>query len=283
MLVLVLVALGAIAHSLGGITEANRAVYQLKPELLSRQGNNNFFTPHKWFSFMLLWSLSVPMFPQMFMRFYTPKTAKSLKISAILYPIITAIMFICPVLIGMWGNIAFPDLEGQAADRIFPMMLAEYASTGISALVMVGALAAFMSTLDSQLLALSSMITRDIYTAYFRPEASLKEQTIVGRALIVILAIIGLAIAANPPATIAAIATQAFTGLAVLFPTVIAALYGRNISPLSCLISIIVGELMLIGFILEIIPPSFALGFLPVVPVVAISTLIIIIGSLIKR
>ena len=31
--------------------------------------------------------------------------------------------------------------------------------------------------------------------------------------------------------TIAAIATQAFTGLAVLFPTVIAALYGKNISP----------------------------------------------------
>jgi len=283
MLVLVLVAVGAIAHSLGGIAAANRAVYELKPELLSRQGNNNFFTPHKWFSFMLLWGLSVPMFPQMFMRFYTPKTAQSLKISAILYPIITAVMFLCPVLIGMWGNIAFPDLTGKAADRIFPMMLAEYTSTGISALVMVGALAAFMSTLDSQLLALSSMITRDIYTAYFRPEASLKEQTIVGRTLIVILAIIGLAIAANPPATIAAIATQAFTGLAVLFPTVIAALYCRNISPLSCLISIIVGELMLIGFLLEIIPPSFTLGFLPVVPVVAISALIIIIGSLIKR
>lgn len=282
MFVLVLVAVGAIAHNLGGISEANRAVYELKPALLSRQGANNFFTPHKWFSFMLLWGLSVPMFPQMFMRFYTPKTAKSLKVSAILYPLITAVMFSGPVLIGMWGNIAFPELTGKAADVIFPMMLAEYTSTGIAAVVMVGAMAAFMSTLDSQLLALSSMISRDIYTAYFRRDASLKEQTIAGRVLIVILAVIGLAIAANPPDTIAAIATQAFTGLAVLFPTVIAALYGKNISPLSCIISILVGELMVVGFWLKIIPPSLTFGFLPVVPVVGISSLIIVVFAMLN-
>ena len=98
-----------------------------------------------------------------------------------------------------------------------------------------------MSTLDSELLALSSMINRDIYIVYIRPQASLKEQTFVGKILIVILAIIGLILAANPPETIAAIATQAFTGLAILFPTVIAALYGKNISPLSSIISIILG------------------------------------------
>ncbi len=279
MLVLMIVAVVAIAQSLGGFSEANRTVYEIKPEVFSRSGINNFFTPHKWFSYMLLWGLSVPMFPQMFMRFYTPKNANSLKVSASLYPLITCTMFICPVLIGMWGHINFPDLVGKEADKIFPIMLAEYTSTTIAALVMVGALAAFMSTLDSQLLALSSMITRDIYTVYIRPQASLKEQTFVGKVLIVILAIIGLILAANPPATIAAIATQAFTGLAVLFPTVIAALYGRNISSLSCIISIVFGEVAVIGFQVGIIPESFALGFLPVVPIIVICSLIILVGS----
>ena len=47
-----------------------------------------------------------------------------------------------------------------------------------------------MSTLDSQLLALSSMMTRDIYIVYIRPEATLREQTFVGKIFIVILAII---------------------------------------------------------------------------------------------
>ena len=277
MWILMIVAVVTISQSLGGLTEANQTVHKLKPELFSRSGANNFFTPHKWFSYMLLWGLSVPMFPQMFMRFYTPKNPNSLKLSASLYPLITCIMFICPVLIGMWGHINFPDLVGKEADKIFPMMLAEYTSTTIASLVMVGALAAFMSTLDSQLLALSSMMTRDIYIVYIRPEATLREQTFVGKIFIVILAIIGLINAANPPETIAAIATQAFTGLAVLFPTVIAALYGKNISPLSCLISIIFGEMAVLGFQVDIIPKSWALGFLPVVPIVVICSLIIVV------
>ena len=277
MWILMIVAVVTISQSIGGFTEANQTVYQLKPELFSRSGANNFFTPHKWFSYMLLWGLSVPMFPQMFMRFYTPKNPNSLKLSASLYPLITCTMFICPVLIGMWGHINFPDLVGKEADKIFPMMLAEYTSTTIASLVMVGALAAFMSTLDSQLLALSSMMTRDIYIVYIRPQATLREQTFVGKIFIVILSIIGLINSANPPETIAAIATQAFTGLAVLFPTVIAALYGKNISPLSCLISIIFGEMAVLGFQVDIIPKSWALGFLPVVPIVVICSLIIVV------
>ena len=279
MFVLPLVAVLTIAHNLGGLSEANRNVYQLQPELFSREGVGNFFTKPKWFSYMLLWGLSVPMFPQMFMRFYLPKTPNSLKVSAVLYPLVTAIMFICPVLIGIWGHIPFPDLAGKASDRVLPMMLLEYTPMWMASVVMVGALAAFMSTLDSQLLALSSMLTRDIYLSYFRPHASLSEQTMVGRTLIVILAIIGLILAYNPPDTIAAIATQAFTGLAVLFPTVIAALYGRNISALSCLMSIVVGEIALLGFQFGLIPNALTFGFLPVVPIVTLSSLIIILGT----
>lgn len=123
------------------------------------------------------------------------------------------------------------------------------------------------------------MLTRDIYLSYFRPHASLSEQTIVGRTLIVILAIIGLILAYNPPDTMAAIATQAFTGLAVLFPTVIAALSGRNISSLSCILSIIVGEVAVLGFQFGLIPQALTFGFLPVVPIVILSSLIIIVGK----
>ena len=283
MFFLLIVAVVTIAQSLGGFTEANRTIYELKPELLSRSGVDNFFTKPKWFSYILLWFLSVPMFPQMFMRFYLPKAANSLQVAAVLYPWVTAIMFICPVLIGMWGHISFPDLTGKAADPILPMMLGEHTPTGITVAVMVAALAAMMSTLDSQLLALSTMVTRDVYLEYVRPQASLREQTLVGRISVVILAVIGLILAANPPGTIAAIATQAFTGLAVLFPTVIAALYGRNVSSISCIISIVVGEIGVIGFQGGWIPSALTFGFLPVVPIVIVSSVIIILGTMIKK
>ncbi len=280
MFSLMLMALFAIASSLGGIGEANQAVYDLKPELFNTQGADNFFTQKKWFSYMCLWTFTLPMLPQMFMRFYTPKTSDSLKVATISYPIITIFLFICPVLIGMWGHLTFPDLIGKEADQIFPLMLGEHTSKSLASLVMVGALAAFMSTLDSQLLALSSMLTRDIYIPYFRPQASLSEQTFIGRLSIVILAIIGLIFAYHPPESILSLATETFTGLSVLFPTVIATLYGRDVSAVSCLLSILVGEAILLGLKTGLISASFTLGFLPVVPIVAISSLIIIVSSL---
>ncbi|MGV2832046.1 sodium:solute symporter family transporter [Myxosarcina sp. GI1(2024)] len=124
------------------------------------------------------------------MKFYTEKALNSLKVATVCYPIITLDLYIGPVFIGMWGHLAFPDLTGNAADEILPLMLEQYTSSWMASLVMVGAVAAFMSTLDSQLLALSSMVTRDVYTAYFRPQASLSEQIMVGRLLKIALALI---------------------------------------------------------------------------------------------
>jgi SSS family solute:Na+ symporter len=94
--------------------------------------------------------------------------------------------------------------------------------------------------------------------------------------------IIGLIIAYHPPDTIFAMAEQAFTGLAVLFPTVIAALYCRQLNSTSCIISIVVGEAAVVGFQSGIIPESLTFGFLPVVSIVALSTLIILIGVIKK-
>ena len=279
MFVLMLSAVFAIAHSLGGFSQANLQTFQIAPELFSRAGVGGFFTPQKWFSFMVLWSMTLPMFPQMFMRFYSADSRKSLQLSTLLYPVVTMVLFICPVIIGVWGHISFPDLVGKEADQILPMMLGAYTPEWLSAVVMVGALAAFMSTLDSQLLALSSMITRDIYLSYLNPQATVSQQTLIGRILIVILAIIGLIIAYQPPESIFTIATQSFTGLTVLFPTVIAALYGKNISPVSCIVSILVGELMVVGFVFNWLPSSLTFGFLPVIPIAIICSLIIVIDS----
>ena len=102
----------------------------------------------------------------------------------------------------------------------------------------------------------------------------------MGKVLVVILAVIGLAIAYKPPGTFFDIVSQAFTGLALLFPTVLAALYWKRATAESCMTSIIVGELLLIGLYYEVIPAGWTFGFLPVVPLVLIASVIIIVGSL---
>ncbi|MCB0290868.1 MAG: sodium:solute symporter family protein [Calditrichaeota bacterium] len=282
MFSLMFLAVWVVADALGGLSAANARVYALNPELFSREGAGGYFTPRKWFSFMILWMLAVPMFPQMFMRFFISRDVAALRTSARLYPLVTALLFLCPVIIGVIGHIPFPELAGKEADKILPLMLTRFTPEWLGALIMVGALAAFMSTMDSQLLALSSMLTRDLYRDLFKTRVTYETQVQVGKILIVILSLLGLLIAYRPPATIFQIATQAFTGLAILFPTTIAALYWPRATAGSCIASILVGEGLLIGLHYELIPASFTLGFLPVVPLVGIAALMIVVGSLVS-
>ena len=276
MFVLMFLAVYLVGNALGGVSRANARVYEQLPALFSRQGADGYFTPQKWFSFMVLWILAVPMFPQMFMRFFIPKNSGALRTAALLYPVVTALLFICPVMIGVLGHLAFPDLAGQEADKILPLMLGQFVPEWLAALIMVGALAAFMSTMDSQLLALSSMLTRDLYREFFDRGVSFTRQVQIGKLLIVLLAVFGLIIAYRPPSTIFDLATEAFTGLALLFPTTIAALYWRRATASGCMASILVSQLALIVTHYGWLSNAWMLGFLPVVPLVVLATVVLI-------
>ena len=284
MFSLMLVALFAIAHGLGGISAANEAIFQLKPELFSRQGAGDFFKPKVWLSFMFLWSFTLPMFPQMFMRFYSAKTPASLKSSMMLYPIVAGILFICPVAIGMWGHLAFPDLVGKAADQIFPMMLTKYTSSWLASLVMVGALAAFMSTLDSQLLALSSMLTRDIYTTYIRKDATLAEQTLGGPTLHCRPSFDRITHCLKSTGYDFGLCDSSLYWPIGSFPDgdcrdLWSSDFSLKLHSFDCGW----GTCGVLGIQFEWIPKSLMLGFLPVVPIVAIASLIIVVGTLIEN
>ena len=155
-------------------------------------------------------------------------------------------------------------------------MLEAHSPEWLTGLVMVGALAAFMSTLDSQLLALSSMVTRDLYCRYWRPEATLKKQVQFGKVVVCALAAGGLAIALHPPEAILSLATNAFSGLAVLFPMVVGAVYGMRWSVTGALLSVLAGETILMGLSQGWIPKIAQGEFLPVVPAVAITSVILV-------
>jgi SSS family solute:Na+ symporter len=73
-----------ISSALGGFTAAGESAFAADPRMFVRAGG--FFTPTIWLSFMVLWIFVDPMFPQLFTRFYTAKTEKSLKTSMTLYP-----------------------------------------------------------------------------------------------------------------------------------------------------------------------------------------------------
>ncbi|MEA3356102.1 MAG: sodium:solute symporter family protein [Candidatus Bipolaricaulota bacterium] len=287
MFVLLVVALAIISSSFGGLSAANNLAASRWPELFSRPGMGGAFSPGIWCGYLLLWFFADPMLPQMFQRFYAARDKRALGTAMAIYPLITAILFLLPVSLGVLGRLAYPELPMETnSDQILPLLLGRYVSGPLEALVLTAALAALMSTLDSQLLSLSSMLTRDLVEPLFyrhtstQDMASKRTSTWLGRLFVAGLALAGLGIAWHPPATFLEIATEAFSGLAVLFPTVLATLYWKRATAKGAFASILIGEGLVVLYHFELLPN---LGLLPVVPVVAATTLTLIVVSLITR
>jgi len=278
MLLCMLVALFAIAFSLGGFEHANTEAYTTMPELFSREGKGGFFTPQIWISYLLLWTFSNPMFPQLFVRFYAAKSIDAIKKTAVLYPLLTAVLFACPVIIGVWGNLSFPSLGKSAADNIIVKMLDKHAPESLVTLLLTGGFAALMSTADSQLLVSSSMLTRDLFEIIGK-KLKPNMEMLLGRLFVVFLALVSLAFALSKQGLMLNYLTaSSFAGLAVLYPATIGALYWKRANWQGCVTSILCGEGTLI-FISMNSNPSLTLGFLPAIPSILVATIGLILGS----
>ena len=283
VIIFMTLAVALIGADLGGITVANQRAAELIPDLFSQKGVGGFYTPKKWFSYLVFWFFCVPMFPQLFMRFYIARDVSHLKKSAVLYAFIPIVISILPVMIGVWGHISFPGLEGKASDQILPMMLMEHTSDWFAAIVMTGAIAAFMSTLDSQLLALSTMATRDFYVPFSKNQLSFEREVIIGRFFVAIFAIIGLIIAFNPFDTIFDMGKMAFTGLAILFPVSLFAVRFKLNNAKWATAGIVVSLLLMFGFYYNIIPQKFTFGFESFMIVITVSFVFTLVSFLLKE
>ena len=259
MFVMLFVSLVIVLGHHGGLVAANQKILTAAPELLSRPGGLGRYTPGIWLSFLMLWFFCDPMFPQLFQRFFSARSERTLSRIMLFYPLVCTVVFILPITIGVLGRLSVPDLVGKQADRILPMMLTQISGDAMASLVIAAGLAALMSTMDSQLLTLSSIFTRDVVPAKWSGAAA---GSVTGRLFVIALSLAGLLLAYNPPATILQIATQAFTGLAVLFPTVIFGLYLQRVYAGAAAASILCGEALVGAFYLKWITPG---PFLPVV------------------
>ena len=283
MVIAMTMAVVFVAISLGGFEAANTAAYATSPELFTRPGGGEYFLPQIWFSFMLLWIFADPMFPQIFSRFYTAKDEKSLKTSMVLYPIVVSFLFLFPVLIGVWAHGASEsvsiEIAKSSADMVLPIMVANYAPSFIFAFVMVGALAALMSTADSQLLSLSTMLSRDIPIKKKRVS-----EILFGKILIIILSLFAIIFVIGgfneKVGIMGTLVSTTFSGLTVLCPTTIAALYWKRATKYGCITSIIVGEISIFLFQFKLVPSH---GFLSAIWGILIAIIVLVFVSYISQ
>jgi SSS family solute:Na+ symporter len=123
--------------------------------------------------------------------------------------------------------------------------------------------AAMMSTLDSQLLAMSTILTREFLPGLRVIRLTEGGLVRVSKGLVVLLtAVAYLFTLVNPPGIIT-IVEFAFAGFASLMPAVLGTLYWRRCTKQAAAVSAVLPQLVLVGLTLGWIDRSWTFGFLP--------------------
>ncbi len=267
-------AFALVAAANGGFAAVSVRAYATEPSLFSRPGADGSLVPGVWIGYLLLWLFADPMFPQLFQRFMAAADRRALVTTATLYPLVTTLLFFLTVSIGVMGRASLPGLSAAQSDNVFTLLLERHVGGPLAALLLTAGMAALMSTLDSQLLSLGSMITQDF-------SAGRKPGVLVDRLVLVAAGAIGYLIALRPPKTLLDLLTSvSFTGFAVLAPVVVCGLYWSRAGHRAAIASIVAGEALAAAAALRLV--RFP-GVLPVVPVLAVTILVLVIGSLLEN
>ena len=203
----------------GGPLELWRRVAAERPDLLTVPGPEGFFTPGIWLGMTISLSFGIILQPHIMIRYYTATSGRVVKWLGATTPIYLMTLYIPAALVGLGGALVMPGLERP--DRIFPLMLFEHAPPLLTGLILAGATAAAMSTLDSILHSNMTVLTRDVYQRYVAPNADDRHYVWVGRGIIVVLLVVGYVLSVRTYDFLVTLVTLSGSGALQLLPAVL--------------------------------------------------------------
>ena len=160
-----------------------------------------------WFSTILLIGLSGAVYPHAIQRIYAARSGAALRRS---FSIMVFLPMATTGVVFLVGILAIEQLATAGpieADQVLPLLLTEWGQSSpllyaLSLLVIVAVVSAIMSTADSVLLSLSSILAKDVLGTTFLRGASEPRLTAVGKQLSWVLVAVLVAIALNPRITL---------------------------------------------------------------------------------
>ncbi|MFW5974314.1 MAG: sodium:solute symporter family protein, partial [Natrialbaceae archaeon] len=221
MLSVVWIAVAWVLSAVGGPTVATEALRSSNPEFLAL--GSDFYTPAYIISTAVVIAFGVTMFPQINQRFFVAGSARVLKRSFVLWPVLVLLLFVPAFLVGMWA--AGLGIEVPEGANVLPILLSEYTPVWFAALVIAGALAAMMSSSDSMLLSGSSYFIRDLYRPFVDPTLSEAREAWLARGGVALFATATFVASLSRPGTLIEVGNTAFGGFAQLTLPVMVALY----------------------------------------------------------
>jgi SSS family solute:Na+ symporter len=229
----------------------------------------------QYFSYGFIVAFANPMFPQLFMRLLTGRDPKSLRQIIRLYPIPVFVVVILMATLGMWGRPVIDGLQGSASDSILPLLLAQYTPLWVTGVLGAAVFAAMMSTMDSQLLSMTTIVVRDFLFRTSLRDAPQARLVTISRLLVVAITAVSYGLALINPYGVIRIAEFAFAGFACLTVPTLAAFYWRRCTAQAAIWSIVVSQAVLIGLTTGLIGGSWAMGFLPGLPAMVVGVLML--------
>ncbi len=253
---LLFVGLGGLLLAAGGSSDTLR---QTTEWILANEPQKAVVPPGSisltWMSTVLLIGFSGAVYPQAIQRIYAAKSTNALRQSLSVMIFMPLVTIFTVVLVGIFAIERFAGLEGLTADQVMPMMLREWASVSgwnrvMALLVVTGVVAAIMSTADSVLLSLSSMLSKDFVGKHLARDASEEKLTSYGKALSWVAMAVLVSIALVPRISLWGLLELKMEILVQVSPAFLLGLTWRRLSASGVLAGMVAGTLFAAGFTL---------------------------------
>jgi Na+/proline symporter len=231
-----------IQSEYGGLAKMSEQIKNIRPDFWQPP---DWGGKRLWLSTIIIVFFGISVYPHAIQRIYAARDEKTLRRSfqiMIFMPLVTTLFMI---IVGIVGAAQIPGLDRQGSEQITLLLLNELAQKipAISWLLVIflsAAVAAIMSTVDSALLAISSLVTQDLY-GKVKPGSSQSHLTWVGKIVswIIMAGVVWLAIAL--PQTIWRLFEIKLELLCQIAPSIFLGIHLKSLSAKSILTGILLG------------------------------------------
>ncbi|MGQ9652306.1 MAG: sodium:solute symporter family protein [Phycisphaerae bacterium] len=227
-----------VAGQVGGHEALFTKLAQSSPQHLTMPGPKGVMGYNMWLSLFLITPIGAIMGPQLWLRMYSVKSGKLFRLMPFLLGL-AAIAYIGSLFAGFTGVLLEPGIAN--ADQVLPTMLLKYAPFALASLLIAGGAAAAMSTANSQVHAIATIVTADFYKRYSNPKASQDVLIRTGRIALLAFSLAAYVLALFVPGLLVTIGLVALGGTAQVIVPTIGALYWKRSTAAGAIAGLIVG------------------------------------------
>ncbi len=200
--------------------------------------------------------------PHLLTRYMAINSVRNVKRGVLIAVMWILLAYWSAAFIGIVGKAMYPNLSDP--EKLMPLMATALFPSVIAGIVISGAIAAMMSTADSQLLVVSSAVVEDIYRKMLGRETTPERFVFISRVITFFVALIAFLLAMFAKQIIYWLVLYAWSGLGASFgPVILLSLYSKRINKWGALAGLILGTLTTIiwynipilkGMVYEMVP-----------------------------